>query len=74
MTAEQLHGQWAIFKDKLKQQWGRFTDADLLEISGNYDTFVSKVKERYGEKQQELMQWADHWLQTTRDSLGSKVR
>ncbi len=63
MNAEQFNGHWAIFKDQLKQQWGRFTDADLLEISGSYEKFVRKVDARYGEKKTELMQWADHWHQ-----------
>jgi uncharacterized protein YjbJ (UPF0337 family) len=61
MNAEQLKGQWTQFKGELKQQWGKFTDADLLQIEGNYDKFIGKVQELYGEKKDELMKWADKW-------------
>jgi uncharacterized protein YjbJ (UPF0337 family) len=61
MNAEQLKGQWAQFKGELKQQWGKFTDADLLQIEGNYEKFIGKVQELYGEKKDELMKWADKW-------------
>ncbi|HSE59441.1 MAG TPA: CsbD family protein [Nitrospiraceae bacterium] len=63
MNAEQLQGKWTQFKGDLKRQWGKFTDDDLLEIEGNYEKFVGKVQERYGDKKSELMQWADHWYQ-----------
>ncbi len=61
MNAEQLTAKWAQFKVELKQQWGKFTDADLQQIEGNYDKFIGKVQELYGEKKDELMKWADRW-------------
>jgi hypothetical protein len=38
------------FKDELKQQYGKFTDDDLRRIGGNYEKFIGKAQERYGEK------------------------
>ncbi len=63
MNAEQLKGRWMQFKGELKHQWGKFTDDDLQQIEGNYDKFLGKVQERYGDKKEELMKWADHWHQ-----------
>jgi uncharacterized protein YjbJ (UPF0337 family) len=63
MNANQLKGQWLQFKGELKQQWGKFTDDDLQQIGGVYDTFVGKVQERYGDKKSEIMKWADSWHQ-----------
>ncbi len=63
MNADQLKGQWLQFKGELKQQWGKFTDDDLQQIGGVYDTFVGKVQERYGDKKSEIMKWADSWHQ-----------
>lgn len=74
MNADELKGKWMQFKGDLKQQWGKFTDDDLQQIEGNYDKFVGKVQERYGEKKSELMKWADHWHQTwTPDAVGTKA-
>ena len=49
--------------DQLKGKWMQFTDDDLKQIEGNYDKFVGKVQERYGDKKDELMKWADQWHQ-----------
>jgi uncharacterized protein YjbJ (UPF0337 family) len=61
MNAEQLKGKWMQFKGELQQMWGKFTDADLQQIEGDYDKFVGKVQERYGDKKRELMKWANAW-------------
>jgi uncharacterized protein YjbJ (UPF0337 family) len=61
MKADQLKGKWLQFKGDLQNKWGKFTDNDLQEIGGNYDKFLGKVQERYGEKRRELMKWASHW-------------
>ena len=34
-----------------------------MQIEGNYDTFVGKVQERYGEKKDDVVGWADRWYQ-----------
>jgi uncharacterized protein YjbJ (UPF0337 family) len=61
MNREQFKGQWNQLKGELKKQWGKFTDDDLLQIEGDYDKFVGKVQERYGEKKDEVSRWADQW-------------
>ena len=75
MNKDQFKGKWMQFKGELKQKWGKFTDDDLQQIEGNYDKIigllqerysgncVSLVRERYGEKKDELMKWADQWHQ-----------
>lgn len=63
MNADQLQGKWMEFKGELKQQYGKFADDDLTQIEGNDDKSVGKVQERYGDKKDELMKWADEWLQ-----------
>jgi len=44
-------------------KFNRATDDDLQQIEGNYDTFVGKVQERYGDKKDDIMKWADQWHQ-----------
>jgi uncharacterized protein YjbJ (UPF0337 family) len=61
MNAEQLKGKWMQFKGELQQMRGKFTDADLQQIGGNYDKFIGKVQERYGDEKRELMKWANAW-------------
>ena len=63
MNADQLQGRWMQFQGELKKQWGKFTDNDLKKIEGNYDKFVGKVQERYGDKKDDIIKWTDQWHQ-----------
>ena len=73
MNADQLKGKWMQFKGELKQKWGKFTDNDLQQIGGNYDRFVGKVQDRYGENKSALMKWAGQWYQKNQlDATGEK--
>ena len=71
MNAEQLEGNWKQFNKDLKKQWGKFTDdhllqiftdKDLLQIQGDYDKFLIKLEEHYGDNKEEIMKWADRWF------------
>jgi len=72
MNADQLKGKWMRFKGELKQEWAKFSDDDLQQIEGNYDKFVGKVQERYGDKKSEIMKWADAWHQKTPNAAEKK--
>ena len=72
MNADHLKGKWTQFKGELKQKWGEFTDSDLQEIGGNYEKFIGKVQERYGDKKSELMKWADTWHQKSAAKAAEK--
>jgi len=61
MNSETFKGQWKQFKGELKQQWGKLTDDDLLQIEGDYDKFVGKVQERYGDTKDQVVRWAEDW-------------
>jgi uncharacterized protein YjbJ (UPF0337 family) len=72
MNADQLKGKWMQFKGELKQQYSKFTDDDLRQIEGDYNKFVGKVQERYGDKKTELMKWADAWHQQSAPKVAEK--
>jgi uncharacterized protein YjbJ (UPF0337 family) len=63
MNADQFKGKWVQFKGELKKQWGRFTDDDLKQIEGDYDKFIGKLQERYGDRRNEVSKWAEEWYQ-----------
>ena len=63
MNADHLKGKGMQFKGDLKQQWGRFTDDDVQQIEGSFDKILGMLQERYGEKKDELLEWAGQWQQ-----------
>jgi uncharacterized protein YjbJ (UPF0337 family) len=63
MNAHQFKRTWTHFEVDLKQKWNQFTDHDLQEIEGNYETFIGKVQQRYAGENVTLMKWAAAWHQ-----------
>ena len=61
MNSDQFKGKWVQFKGEVKKQWGKLTDDDLTQIEGDYDKFLGRIQERYGDKKEEVVRWADDW-------------
>ena len=61
MNTDQFKGKWVQFKGEVKKQWGKFTDDDLTQVEGDYEKFLGRIQERYGDKKEEVMRWADDW-------------
>ena len=58
MNKEIFHGKWNEIKGKLKQQWGKLTDDDLIQIEGKHDQIYGILEQHYGhdkEKTQEVL-------------------
>ena len=45
---EKMKGSWSQTKGAVKEQWGKLTDDDLLEIEGRRDQLIGKLQTRYG--------------------------
>jgi len=45
---QKLKGSWVQTKGAVKEQWGKLTDDDLMEIQGRRDQLVGKIQARYG--------------------------
>ena len=63
MNSDQLKGKWTQFQGELKKKWGKFTDDDLQQIEGNYEKFIGKAHELYGDQKAEVLKWSDQWYQ-----------
>ena len=72
MNADQFKGKWIQFKGEVKQKWGKLTDDDLMQVEGNYDKFIGRVQERYGDKKEEVVRWADDWYTRQGGAAGAK--
>ena len=59
MNLEQFKGFWKSLKFPLQEKWEKLTDEDLLEIDGNMMNFNKVIETRYGERKEEVSQWAN---------------
>ena len=61
MNTDEIKGKFKELKGDFKKKWGELTDDDLLECEGNYEKFLGVVQKRYGDKREQVEQWADDW-------------
>ena len=60
---EKIKGSWTQTKGAVKEQWGKLTDDDLLEIEGRRDQLVGKIQTRYGISREEAEAQVGTWEQ-----------
>ncbi len=61
MNWDTIKGNWKQFTGSVKKQWGRLTDDELTEISGEKDRLIGKLQERYGYAKEEAQRYVDEW-------------
>ena len=58
---EKIKGSWTQTKGAVKEQWGKLTDDDLMEIQGRRDQLVGKIQMRYGVSQEQAEAQVSGW-------------
>ena len=58
---EKIKGSWIQTKGAVKEQWGKLTDDDLLEIQGRREQLVGKLQTRYGITREEAEAQVSGW-------------
>jgi uncharacterized protein YjbJ (UPF0337 family) len=71
MNADTFKGNWKQLKGKAKAKWGKLTDDELTQIEGNYDQFVGKVQERYGETREATEKKVSEWFESLNKRMDS---
>jgi uncharacterized protein YjbJ (UPF0337 family) len=67
MNADVLKGKWHQLKGEVKSQWGRLTDDDLNQVSGDAEKLVGRVQERYGYARDEAKREVDDFMKRRSD-------
>ncbi len=58
---QKIKGSWNTAKGAVKEQWGKLTDDDLMEIQGRRDQLVGKIQMRYGISQEQAEGQVSGW-------------
>ena len=61
MDWNRVEGNWKQVTGKVKEQWGKLTDDDLMEIQGRRDQLVGKIQMRYGVSQEQAEAQVSGW-------------
>ena len=63
MSEDILAGKWKQSKGKIKQQWPKLTNDDLMIIEGQQDKLIDLVQERYGYSHEQAELEVNEFLQ-----------
>ena len=67
MDWDQIEGNWKQLTGKVKEQWGKLTDDDLVTIDGKGEQLEGALQERFGIAKDEARQHIDDWLDSLTD-------
>jgi uncharacterized protein YjbJ (UPF0337 family) len=73
MNWDVIEGNWKQVKGKVKQQWGRLTDDQLVMVSGKRDQLVGKIQEIYGIARDDAERQVRDW-ETQYADMSDKAR
>ncbi len=63
-----IKGSWTQTKGAVKEQWGKLTDDDLMEIQGRREKLVGKIQTRYAISQEQADAQVSGWEQKYRSN------
>lgn len=62
MNADTLKGQWHQLKGELKSRWGKLTDDDFDQASGDAEKLIGRIQERYGYAREQAKREVDDFM------------
>jgi uncharacterized protein YjbJ (UPF0337 family) len=62
MNWDQTKGNWHQIKGKVRTEWGKLTDDDLVAIDGKREQLLGKLQEKYGIAKEEAEKQMDGFL------------
>ncbi|WP_038051339.1 CsbD family protein [Thioalkalivibrio sp. ALJ1] len=54
MNKDQIKGRSQRLQARLKQEWARLNDDELMEAEGNLDELAARIREKYGESREKV--------------------
>jgi len=58
-----IKGSWTQTKGAVKEQWGKLTDDDLMQIQGRREELVGKIQTRYAISHEQAEAQVSGWEQ-----------
>jgi uncharacterized protein YjbJ (UPF0337 family) len=61
MDWERISANWAHWRDRVRDRWGRLSELDLTTIAGRREHLAARIQEAYGltreEAERQLLNW-----------------
>ena len=61
MNWERISGNWAHWRGRVRERWGRLTDDQLSIVAGRREQLVGRIQEAYGLTRAEAERQIRNW-------------
>jgi uncharacterized protein YjbJ (UPF0337 family) len=61
MGWERIAGNWAHWKGRVRERWGRLNDDELAVVAGRRDQLTGRIQQAYGLSQDEADRQLRNW-------------
>ena len=61
MNWDRISGNWAQWKGRVRERWGRLTDDHLDVVAGRRDQLAGRIQELYGFSKEETERQLHNW-------------
>lgn len=71
MNKDQIKGRSQRLQARLKQEWARLNDDELMEAEGNIDELAARIREKYGESREKVASRINELMEEVRHEENS---
>ena len=61
MDWERISANWAHWRDRVRERWGRLSEVELTAVAGRREVLLARIQEVYGlspeETERQLLNW-----------------
>lgn len=61
MSWERISGNWAHWKGRVRERWGRLTDDQLIVVAGRREQLSGRIQEAYGISREDADRQLRNW-------------
>lgn len=61
MDWDRISANWAHWRDRVRDRWGRLTELEITEIAGRRDQLTARIQKVYGLTREEAERQLRNW-------------
>jgi uncharacterized protein YjbJ (UPF0337 family) len=61
MNWDRISGNWAHWRGRVRERWGRLTDDELSRVEGRREQLAARIQETYGLTREEAERQLRNW-------------
>jgi uncharacterized protein YjbJ (UPF0337 family) len=61
MDWDRISSNWAHWRDRVRERWGRLTEMELTTIAGRREQLAARIQQSYGLSPEEVERQLTNW-------------